>query len=272
MSDSIEQLNNAAREIWDTNAAWWDGVYGEGNAFQRELIGPATERLLDLRPGETVLDAACGNGAFARYMAARGINVVAFDFSEVFLQKARERTAGTEYSARIEYHRIDATDEAALMSLGGDAGGRFDAAVCTMALMDMATIEPLMRSVARLLKPAGRFVFSLSHPCFNNTGMSRLVEEEIIDGDVVYDHALKLVKYASLGPAKGIGIFGQPVAQYYFDRTLSTLLNTCFSAGLYMDGIDEPLLTGEAKEGAAFSWQNFKEFPPALVVRLRRPG
>ena len=53
---------NQAREIWDTNASFWDDYMGEGNDFQRLLIGPTTERLLELRGGETVLDIACGNG------------------------------------------------------------------------------------------------------------------------------------------------------------------------------------------------------------------
>jgi len=65
----------------------------------------------------------------------------------------------------IEYRVPDATDETVLMTLGP---GRFDAAVCSMALMDLPTIAPLLSALRRLLKPGGQFVFSVPHPCFSS--------------------------------------------------------------------------------------------------------
>ncbi len=38
-----------------------------------------------------------------------------------------------------------------------------------MALMDMADIEPLFSALRELLKPGGRFVFTVCHPAFNST-------------------------------------------------------------------------------------------------------
>jgi hypothetical protein len=49
-------LAHQAHEAWEKKAAFWDQMMGEGNAFQRVLIGPATERLLRVLPGETVLE------------------------------------------------------------------------------------------------------------------------------------------------------------------------------------------------------------------------
>jgi ubiquinone/menaquinone biosynthesis C-methylase UbiE len=124
---------------------------GEGNQFQRVLVGPASERLLQVQPGQVILEIACGNGVFSRRLASLGAWVVATDFSATFLDLARARTV--EHPERIEYRLVDATDESQLLALGER---RVDAAVCNMALMDMAAIEPLMRALARLLKPGGR--------------------------------------------------------------------------------------------------------------------
>jgi len=44
---------------------------------------------LDVRPGERVLDVACGNGQFAREMARFGASILAFDVSETFVERAR---------------------------------------------------------------------------------------------------------------------------------------------------------------------------------------
>ncbi|HLB29507.1 MAG TPA: class I SAM-dependent methyltransferase, partial [Dehalococcoidia bacterium] len=163
-------MKRDAQARWEANAEFWDERFGEGNSFQKLLIGPSTERLLAVRPGATVLDIACGNGAFSRRLAHLGAQVVAFDFSRRFLERARTRT--TEHADRIEYKLVDATDEAQLLALGPQ---RFDAAVCTMALMDMATIEPLLSALGQLLKPGGPFVFSVMHPCFNNTAGCKMV-------------------------------------------------------------------------------------------------
>src|SRR5437879_1783410 len=81
------------RRLWDVNARWWDDRIGDGNDFQTLLIEPATERLLDVLAGDTILDAACGAGRFARRMAELGARVVAFDHSAEFIARARERPA-----------------------------------------------------------------------------------------------------------------------------------------------------------------------------------
>jgi 2-polyprenyl-3-methyl-5-hydroxy-6-metoxy-1,4-benzoquinol methylase len=170
-------LHQKVHEIWNHNAAWWDHTVGEGNTFQTDLIGPATEDLLSIKPGESILDIACGSGIFSRRMACLGADVVAFDFSENFLACAVKRT--TEYADKIEYIHMDATDEEQLLTLGKQ---RFDAAVCAMALMDMTTIDPLLSALRQLLKGDGRFVFSVLHPCFNSPGC-RLMVEEKYDGE-----------------------------------------------------------------------------------------
>ena len=101
-------LNRETQQIWDANARFWDARFGEGNDFQRTLIGPATERLLALQPGELVLDAACGNGAFSRRMAELGARVVAFDFSRAVPgagQGPHRRAARPGRPDRVPPHR-----------------------------------------------------------------------------------------------------------------------------------------------------------------------
>jgi 2-polyprenyl-3-methyl-5-hydroxy-6-metoxy-1,4-benzoquinol methylase len=258
-------LNRQTQDAWNQNAAWWDEKTGEGNLSQRTLIGPATEQLLNLQPGDLVLDCACGNGAFSRRMAQLGARVVAFDFSETFLERAKART--TEHADRIEYRLINATDEAQLLALGTR---RFDAAVCTMGLMDMVTIEPLLSALRQLLTVGSHFVFSVLHPCFNSaTGLKRVVEEEDKNGELITVYSVKVSEYIQPSTAKGLGIVGQPVPHYYFHRPLSVLFNTCFRAGFVLDGMEEPTFNQAADPNRPLSRQNFAEIPPFLVARMR---
>jgi len=250
---------------WNTNAGWWDQTVGEGNATQREVVGPATERLLGDVRGLRILDVACGNGHFARRLADLGARVLAVDFSDVFLERARARS--NAYGDRIEYQAVDASRPEELERLGR---APFDAAVATMALMDMAEIRPLFLALVRLLGPGAPFVFSVTHPVFNQTGASRGME--LVDGpEGVRERPYARVdRYRSGLPGLGTAIVGQPASQWYFDRSLTELLAPAFAAGFVVDAFEE--LSGPRPTGVpnALSWSRFPEIPPFLIVRVRR--
>jgi 2-polyprenyl-3-methyl-5-hydroxy-6-metoxy-1,4-benzoquinol methylase len=264
-------LNEETRKIWDQNAAFWDERMGDGNDFQSLLVAPASERLLNLQPGEQVLEISCGNGVFARHIARLGVQILATDFSSQMIEHAHARNAA--FSDRITYQLLDATNEEQIVALGRE---RFDAAVCNMAIMDMAEIDPLMRGIRQVVKPGGRFVFSLCHPCFNNTGSVHCVEEATVDGQVVATYSMKTTTYLHSRPEKGIAMLGQPATQYYFDRPLHILFNACFKAGLVLDGLEEPAFNyphdGSRVGQMLVSWTYYKEIPPVLVARLRIPA
>jgi 2-polyprenyl-3-methyl-5-hydroxy-6-metoxy-1,4-benzoquinol methylase len=251
------------RRIWDANALWWDDRIGGGNDFQTVLIEPATERLLDVVAGDTVLDVACGAGRFARRMAELGARVVAFDCSAEFVARARERTSR---SAAIEYHVVDAANAEALLS---PESKRFDKAVCTMALMDMPEVGPLFAALSRMLAPAGAFVFSVTHPCFHSAAIQRFTEiSEEQAGRHVVRSGVKVSSYLSPSARKSEGIVGQPEPQWFFHRPISTLFQFGFEAGFVVDGIEEPRFPEDAPEGGV-RWRDMPDIPPVMVVRMK---
>lgn len=254
------------RGPWDAKAAYWDERMGEGNAFHRELVGPTAERLLRIRPDETVLDVACGNGQFSRRLASLGARVLAADFSAAFLDRARVRAAGQPWADRIEHVQLDVTDEAALAALGA---ARFDAVVCLMALMDIADIGPLANCLPRLLRPGGRFVFVSAHPSFNSSYVRMSVEEEDRAGELVTTRWLSVRGYLTPFADRGMGMPGEPVSHWYFHRSLSDLLRPFLDAGLVLDALAEPGFTEPST--ATLGWTSYTDIPPALAARLR-PG
>jgi ubiquinone/menaquinone biosynthesis C-methylase UbiE len=253
------------RRIWDANARWWDDQIGDGNDFQTLLIEPPSERLLDIHPGDRVLDVACGAGRFTRRLAALGARVVAFDYSTEFIARARERT---DTDAPIEYRVLDAANAEALVSLGAE---HFDKAVCTMALMDMPEIGPLFAALARVLVPGGAFVFSVTHPCFHSAAIQRFAE--LHEGDAgrhAIRSGVKVSSYLSPFARKTEGIIGQPAAQWFFHRPIVALFQSGFEAGFVVDGIEEPgFPKSSAPAAAGVRWQDMPEIPPILVARMK---
>jgi 2-polyprenyl-3-methyl-5-hydroxy-6-metoxy-1,4-benzoquinol methylase len=262
--DEQRMLNDEVHGLWEQKAAFWDERLEAGNLFSRVLIGPATERLLAIQPGEVVLDVACGNGALARRLADLGAHVVAVDFSETFLDRARARSV--QYADRIEYGIVDATSKEQLLALGQQ---RFDAASCSMGLMDMVDISALAATLPLLLRPGGRFVFSVQHPCFNSNAVSIVGERGQFGDTITSRFAAKVSAYLTVPPGKGVGMPGEPVPHYYFHRPLSKLLGVFFEAGFALDGLEEPQLDEDTQSASALSWASVRDIPPILVARLR---
>lgn len=266
-----QEANAASQAAWDHNAAHWDDHMGaQGNDFVNMLIWPVVQPLLAMHPGMRVLDAACGNGMYARRLAAVGADVVAFDFAPNLV--ARAQAYPPPETGAIDYRVLDATDEAALRTLGE---GTFDAVSCQMALMDMPVIEPLMRAAYALLKPGGCFVFSLVHPAFNQTAATRFAEMADRDGELVTVYGMKITRYMTPYTAWGAAIPGQPHPQPYFDRPLHVTLGAGFAAGFVLDALEErafpPDYDHQVNPARPLGWSaNFSEIPLVLVARLRR--
>lgn len=261
----IESGNTQARDAWDRNAEFWNERMGDGNDFFNILIWPAVERLLKPQPGERLLDVACGNGLTSRRLANAMARVTAFDVSAAMITIA----AGHSGPSNIDYRVVDGTDCEALLSLGV---GAFDGALCNMALMDMADIEPLMTALAVLLKPGGRFVFSVLHPCFNNPATVQMGELEDQNGVLVTTYSVKTARYKTPFTRVGLAIPGQPVPHPYFHRSLSLLLSPALRVGLVLDGLEEQAFPPDnSSVTAPLSWNGrFSEIPAALIARLRR--
>lgn len=254
------------REAWEANAEVWDARMGdEGNDFFNVLCWPALASLLAPQPGQHILDIACGNGLTSRRLVALGAQVTAFDFSASLIEKARARSASLQ--SLISYHVIDATNEQQLLSLGEN---RFDSALSNMALFDMADIETLFRTLPKLLKPGGTFVYSLTHPAFNNAS-SMHVMEEFDDGEIKTIYSVKVSRYMTPYYGKGLALRGQPKPQMYFERPLQYYLNLGFQNGFVVDGFEERAFPPDHPQTAPLGWGgNFSEIPPVLIARLRK--
>jgi SAM-dependent methyltransferase len=252
------------RDAWEANAELWDARMGdEGNDFFNVLCWPSITALLDVQSGQHLLDIACGNGLTSRRLASLGARVTAFDFSANLIEKAEARP---NYQSLITYHVLDATNEQQLLSLGQQ---KYDAALSNMALFDMADIETLFRMLPKLLKSNGIFVFSLTHPCFNNASSMHTMEE-FDDGEIKTMYSVKVSRYMTPYHATGLALRNQPKPQMYFERPLQYYLNLGFQNGFVLDGFEERSFPPDHPQTSPLGWGGkFSEIPPVVVARLR---
>lgn len=107
--------------------------------------------LLDELPDGPVLDAACGTGRHAAYLAARGHSVLGVDASEEMLARARARLPAVD---------LRVGELAALPVADASVVG----AVCALALSHLPEMAPAILELGRVLAPGGRLVVSNPHP------------------------------------------------------------------------------------------------------------
>ena len=130
---------------WDDHVAVYESAFEPlTNAFARRALA-----LLDLRPGETLIDIAAGSGGAALLAAERGADVLAVDASPAMVARIRDRAGEMPRAGRIKPAVMDG------MALDlPDAG--FDAALSVFGVILFPDAERGMRETARVLKPGGR--------------------------------------------------------------------------------------------------------------------
>jgi len=148
-------------EIWREKLLREPDLAADGSLRARaalELIGS----------GRRLLDVGCGEGYNARILARKGAKVVGIDLSGVLIEyaKAQEEKDGLG----IDYFVADSAD----LSMFPDSN--FDVATCFMALMDIEKYGDAIGEVARVMKDTVRFLFSITHPCFEYNPETKRIE------------------------------------------------------------------------------------------------
>jgi cyclopropane fatty-acyl-phospholipid synthase-like methyltransferase len=133
-------------------------AFGEDIGQNSWLTADEQDRFLewlDLSPGKTLLDVACGAGGPALRIAARtGCSVVGIDVHEQAVMTASSLAAQRGLAERAEFRSTDATGPLPF----SDAS--FDAITCIDAINHFSDRLRIIAEWARLLKVGGRLLFT----------------------------------------------------------------------------------------------------------------
>ncbi|THA26948.1 class I SAM-dependent methyltransferase [Streptomyces sp. RKND-216] len=166
------ESSRASRDWWDDNADDYQREHGDFLGDQRFVWGPegldeARARLLGpagaLR-GRAVLEIGAGAAQCSRWLAAQGARPVALDLSHRQLQHALRLGGATSAAKGVPFPLAVPLVEADAAALPF-ADGSFDLACSAYGALPF-TAEPVrvLRETRRVLRPGGRFVFSVTHP------------------------------------------------------------------------------------------------------------
>jgi ubiquinone/menaquinone biosynthesis C-methylase UbiE len=144
-----------SRAVWDAMAAGWETNRAYLWGVSRH-IGDWLIANLDVRPGQTLLELACGTGdtgfAAAPLLGSKG-RLILTDFAPRMVEAARRRGAELGLS-NVEYRVMDAER----LDL---PDGSVDGVICRWGYMLMADPAAALRETRRVLRRGGHLCFSV---------------------------------------------------------------------------------------------------------------
>jgi ubiquinone/menaquinone biosynthesis C-methylase UbiE len=249
---------------WGEVADWYDRLVGdEGSEYQQKVVHPGVVRLLGLAPGDRVIDVACGQGVLCRVLAERGADVTGLDAAEPLIRAARERGPNS-----VRYHVADARELAAIPLLPPD---HFAAAACVLAVQNIQPIAPVFQGVHRLLRPGGRFVLVMMHPCFRGPketswgfDAQKGVQYRRVDRYLL-PRKTPIVTHPGAAP---------DVYTWTFHRPIEAYARALRNAGLLIDAIEEWPSHKSSEPGPRAAAENAarKEIPMFMAIRAVKAG
>jgi SAM-dependent methyltransferase len=145
-------------DIQFTQEFWDDRYHSAGRLWSGQPNAQLVAQAADLTPG-SALDAGCGEGADAIWLARRGWTVTAVDVSAVALDRAAgaAAAAGEEVARRITWRRVD-------LSSWDPAPARYDLVSAQYMYLPLAELDVLHGRLAAAVRPGGTLLVVGHHP------------------------------------------------------------------------------------------------------------
>jgi SAM-dependent methyltransferase len=138
--------------------AAWAATYDEPGNQLLDIERPIVREILADLPRGVTVDAACGTGRHAAYLASLGHTVVGVDSSEEMLGVARATAPGSSF------HKADINE----LPLPDDSA---DLVLCAVALSHVPDLHPVLAEFVRVLRPEGHLVISDSRGLVGDIGL-----------------------------------------------------------------------------------------------------
>ena len=251
MTESIHPTHKSRSEIereWDAIAPVRDFQISQGKdiSFLKVLL-PAIEQLTINSDFSHVLDVGCGVGFVTEAFSNRANYIVGVDLSKRSIELAQKRLT----SSRHAHFYSKSVEEFAQQT----ASHSFSLAIANMTLMTALDLLSLLRSVARLLRTGGHFVFTITHPCF----WSHYWGYDTADW---FNYNQEIVVEA---PFK-ISFDRSSIVTTHVHRPLSQYFNSLIEVGFLIEAVLEPFPPSDTDPEYLQNWKQ----PRFMAIRCVR--
>jgi SAM-dependent methyltransferase len=244
VTDDLPLTAPSAKGAWEENASFWVQIIRDHrDRYRTELTDPAILNAIGECAGLDMLDVGCGEGYLARELAGRGAaQVQGLDRSTRLIAAAQAIS-----TPKVVFSEGDANDLPF-------SDSSFDLVVANHLLNDLPEIARPVREIARVLRPGGRFVTLILHPCFYGDR----AEQKVVDIGVSDYFTPRAVEQTFQ-----VDGLESPAPSVSWVRPLEAYTGAMASAGLHITGLTEPHPT-EAQLIASPWWQ--ENFPAPLFA------
>lgn len=164
MSDTATEARHLPSP-WETNASYWVQIIRQHrDKYRNELTDPAMLQAIGNPEGMTILDAGCGEGYLSRILAGKGAVVSGVDSSVGLIEAARTQNLADMLPITFDINSVDD------LPYSNDV---FDLVVCNHVINDLYDPSKPISEFARILRPDGRLIILMLHPCFYNKHAER---------------------------------------------------------------------------------------------------
>lgn len=193
-------------------------------AFLNSTDGKIQQEILlkTLRPkitvGQTILDAACGNGWLTNALWRDGFNIVGCDASDALLDTARR-----EFS-NLEFTHADVTEQLPYSQ------NSFDVVIVNMSAQDVSDLAAMYKHIRTVLKIDGTLLVTVPNPSF--AFPIGAWKRGLVGALLGQKPKLKLRPegFAKADPSKPVANFVRPLSEY---------LNAAINADLVFTRLEE---------------------------------
>lgn len=241
---------------WGGVAEWYDEHLADEDSYHAKVIAPNLLRVLALKPGERVLDIACGQGYFSKLFLGAGAQVVGADLSPELIERAKKHAPlGIFYAAPS--HQLSFAKEAS-----------FDAAVIVLAIQNIERMQETFAEARRALAPGGRLVIVMNHPAFRIPKRSSWGWDERADTQYrrLDAYLSRSEVQINMHPGKQ---GGETTTSYH--RSLQEYVKALAKSGFTITRLEEWISHKKSEPGPRQAAEDRarKEFPLFLMVETR---
>ena len=250
------------------NRLWWDADAEEYHQAHGDFLGAAARDgefvwcpeglhegdvgLLGDVTDLDVLEVGCGSAPCSRWLASRGARAVGLDLSAAMLERGSEAMRAGGPRVALVHASADALPF---------ADGSFDIACSAFgAVPFVADSAVVMAEVARVLRPGGRWVFSVNHPM-----------RWIFPDDPGPRGLTASIPYFDRSPYVEVDACGRPTYVEHH-RTLGDRVREIVAAGLVLVDLIEPAWPEDMdREWGQWSPLRGELFPGTAIFSCRKP-